>query len=82
MTDSDGQLALLSAAHYESKLGNLSGVVVMTGGYTLHICSQEMAESNCHHAKGTLLALHSWADPHAHTASAHLCCNALRGAVD
>ena len=43
MTDSHGQLAWLSAAHHESKLGNLSGVVIMSGGYTLHICSQEVA---------------------------------------
>ena len=43
VTNSDGQLALLSAAHHESKLGNLSGVVIMSGGYTLHICRQEMA---------------------------------------
>ena len=44
VTDSNGQLALLSAAHHEGKLGDLSGVVVMSGGYTLHICSQEMAQ--------------------------------------
>ena len=44
VTDANGQLALLSAAHHEGKLGNLSGVVVLSGGYTLHICIQEMAQ--------------------------------------